>query len=604
MALNKYIYKDIQPEITETFPNLHVDDEKLISLFKEWGFDIIINGNVSWNLTFVQNNGYAIGFNQYQAIKIKKPHRYVDRIIFKNIDKSIKQEQNVTDGNYILVTNPTIYLSEISYRMDATNCYLWSVYGNGQFQPPTQQNVNFLKNLRLQVDTEQLDPASHPSAIYINPSISQKYQYSKNSKYGFNGYYGDFIHLKTDSDLIKPNVKIKGQYNYNTSIQGSYPIEEGQYWGTESNEKIIDIIQNDFYSSTGTEPIISYDSEEDKYEINGRTYYFPSDVTFYIVKKENFNWNASTNTGWRRPGTDLKITESPGNPDPYAFAAQSGVVAAVVTSINADAEGPANITIPAPSMYYKKFKYGQGIPNTWNTTISSDNFLNQHYITRTVSGSISPFGDQSKAWRIRASAPQPNQFADNHNTIYFAAWGNKSWDKNINVSTVFQTFDFIDKPLSPISFNYFYNSFAMRFYKTNILGTTYWMTYGTVAWSFSGFLQLFAGMAGDTNNNFDLLNGGSPTDYSHWQEWSGGGTDWVDTEKRVIYELTTNVSTPQEVGTLRPQSFYYTTNENDYRPKDRYSNWDCTMGARLQVSGSQRGYLLIAVRDPIPDRTL
>ena len=176
MALTKYIYRDIQPEIAETFPDLHTDNEKLTSLFKEWGFNIIINGSISWKLTLEQDNGYAISFDKPQAIKIKKPHKYVDQIIFKNIDNSIRQEQNIIEGDYISVTNEKIYLSEISYRMDATNAYLWSTYNN--IDEKTHTEVNLLKNLRFNIDTEhEVNNDNRAETISTNPSVTQTFLY-------------------------------------------------------------------------------------------------------------------------------------------------------------------------------------------------------------------------------------------------------------------------------------------------------------------------------------------------------------------------------------------------------------------------------------------
>ena len=305
MALTKYIYTDIQPEIAEIFPDLHIDNEKLISLFKKWGFNIIINDSISWKLILEQDNGYAISFNKPQAIKIKKPHKYVDQIIFKNIDKTNKQEQNTIEGDYILVTDEKIYLSEISYRMDATNAYLWSTYNN--IGEKTHTEVNLLKNLRFNLDTEhKVNNDNRAETISTNPSVTQTFLYSRNSKYGFNGYLGNFINLKYNT-ITNPNTNVRGQHNY--SQNKYHQIEKGQFWGTESNQTVYEVLWDQWKGASSIS--LSYDAENDVYTIDGKSFYLPGDVKLVLIKKDDiYQVISRTLMSYRDHGTLLGKIEN------------------------------------------------------------------------------------------------------------------------------------------------------------------------------------------------------------------------------------------------------------------------------------------------------
>lgn len=630
MALTRYIYKDIQPEITETFSNLHVDNEKLISLFKGWGFDIVINGNISWNLTLVQNNGYAMGFNQPQAIQIKKPHRYVDQIIFKNIDKSIKQEQDTIDGDYILVTNETIYLTEISYRMDATNCYLWSIYGNGQYVDPTQQNINLLKNLRFQIDTNQLDPTNHALTTYVNPSISQKYQYNRNSKYGFGGYHGDFINLKADSDIIKPNDNIKGQYGCSSTAKGSHTIEKGQYWGTESNGKIIDVIVNNFNSLNNPLPSISFDSENDCYIINGNTYYFPHGTVFYLIKRTP--GTIKMDRGFLRdpsnPTSYLNIHDDSiyPNPDYPAFPAHTPPAATIDTWEFPEVIENARFSVGCQNFSCKIFNYSNIPGNSWE---SLPQWLEERKVTDYRNDTFEilrtnllqvPFSSTNFGTNFYTYEDFDSSFwSDNCKHLWLATWATQYSEdqtnkrKVLNINYAISRFDFLEtissRPEDWTSWHRYFEA-AVRIgteYRGMFNPKIYATRVATSNWDYELQLRVPGGIL-RPDEYFDLLgyeqnpitralntivvnSGGSNGDTSN-------GFYYVfSKDLETITDRSWSTMTREEYGIF---SYYVPQGTRTYHGNHQFSQ---SMVVYTSYS-SDTAYVLIAVRDPISDRTL
>lgn len=291
MALTKYIYQDIQPNIDEEIAS-HQDNDELIALFASWGFKLEVEGEPYWGISYVTDHGYAFNYTQQTGCQliINGPHQFVEQIVFKDTTKEIKTTLDTSEGPAIIYG--TLYLDEISYRMDATNCYLWSFYENGQHSSATQQNINLLKNLRFQIDTQQFNKNSHAVSLRTNPSAVVNFEYSRNSKFAFNNYFGDFINILDDSMLIKPNFKQKGQHNYNS--QGTHSIEKGQFWGTESSKTIYEVLWDRWQTGSNSISLI-YDSEDESYTIAGQTFYLPKDIELILVRKEkNFTVNRPT----------------------------------------------------------------------------------------------------------------------------------------------------------------------------------------------------------------------------------------------------------------------------------------------------------------------